>query len=514
MKQKRLLYALGWVKDEYIEEMLSPAMEREHRGVPKKKLWLIAAVIAALLLTGCAAVILMRLEDLTMHQEIMTEPNAETTWVRTSISLQGVAGSPTFQATKEWEEFLRGYDTDNKIIQSTPSEEMDQGEEYYSYNCYTREMADKIDEICEKYGLQRQGRFQPEQSMENICHVLKVDQLVRTDENFEIVDASGYMYRSGTFDLQGSLILCQMEEPMTFDISCISKTDFNGFSGGIGNIEEYIQWNVTTADGVDVLLALGKEDGLMMADMDGYFCNVFLHDRADSPYDTEHESRIRKEDLEDLAQRFNFSIRLGPVSDEDWAYMEDNKIEYESTPQFAPPGTYPGGSFEDRVRFQLANKPNPEELEYALVDIDGNGISDLLIGRKGIIRHIYMTDGENAYEKPFNALARSLKMTDWGDSCLTNASSYIYICEDNKAVYVFEETDGSTSYMIAGVENGEMGWTQTLQEVPAKNAYYKWVRDNIWQDATSITKAEFDEILSTCVPIDIPMTPLTEYPLN
>ena len=44
--------------------------ERQVRALPKRKLWLIAAVIAlALLLVGCAVVYVLRLQDMAFGQE-------------------------------------------------------------------------------------------------------------------------------------------------------------------------------------------------------------------------------------------------------------------------------------------------------------------------------------------------------------------------------------------------------------------------------------------------------------
>ena len=75
------------------------------------------------------------------------------------ISMTGLAGSPESDACIEYQEFLETYDEDEEIISSIGNEETGIGEEYEAYSCYTQEMADKIDEICGKYGLIKKTGF-------------------------------------------------------------------------------------------------------------------------------------------------------------------------------------------------------------------------------------------------------------------------------------------------------------------------------------------------------------------
>lgn len=219
------------------------------------------------------------------------------------------------------------------------------------------------------------------------------------------------------------------------------------------------------------------------------------------------ESEIDKGFIEQLAEDLNLSFTLKRIGDEEWAYLANSQMEREEA---LPLGTYKNGTYDERVRFHLENKPDPASLEYALVDIDGNGDLDLLIGRNGIVRHVYMSDGTNTLEKPFNPIMRKIKMTDYGYADYTNAASSIYICEGNKALYVFEEVDGSISYMIAGVVDGEMNWTDILKEKPTENAYYSL--DTRFYEESPISKEEFQKKLNSCIPIEIEMTPISQYP--
>ena len=70
------------------------------------------------------------------------------------IGLSGYQGSPEGQALAEWQAFLATYDTDRTILEEIgngPAETDDT--RYGLYGVYTQDMADKLEEIIQKYGL-------------------------------------------------------------------------------------------------------------------------------------------------------------------------------------------------------------------------------------------------------------------------------------------------------------------------------------------------------------------------
>lgn len=494
-KELRLLTAIGWVKDEYIQEMMEPGRTRaSHR-----KIWLVATLVAVtLLLTGCAAVIFMSLESQTVHQEIRKDDAMELTRMETLISLQGMAGSPQFQAAQEWAEFERNYDPDSKISQSTPSEEMDQGEEYYSYNCYTPEMARKIDEICEKYGLEKQGKPQFKQSWENVCRVLNSD-IVKESPNVKFRWASGYIYRSGTFSVDGELEFVSGETE-GFQLRCTSKKDFDTVFMNIGDPEQYEQWTTTTADGSEVLLARGSEVALILADRDGFFTAMNI---------SSYEYDVSKEELEEVAGLLDLSFRLHPISDEDWAYLEKN-------PQ-KPTATEVEKAYAERVQIILDAFPQAKTWEYTIMDTDNDGTQDLVIGKDGMVRNIFSVySNGKVYSGSYTlSVHENMKTTVFGDPAGTPvAPSYGYLCEGYKPLNVYEKNDDTVIYEISGILDETQHWGMIhLIEDRTQNVYFRHAAgENGYQDYP-ITKEEFDEILNTCVPIQLEMKPLTEFPL-
>lgn len=522
MNADQILDMLGDAKGKYIweaQQARSGAAGNRRKRLPVRKVWLIAAVIVLmLLLVGCTVVYVLRLQDMKLGERAYSEPaytnpEGETVPARegtdTLISLQGVAGSPSYLAAKEWDEFCSHYDTDHAISQSLTNEEMDLGEEYYSYVCYTREMADEIDEICEKYGLQKQGMPQHEQPWENICRILGVEDLIKTADGVSVDRFGGYIYRSGTFLLEGSLT--PDKTPADFQLSCVAKTDFDDTLLNIGDIDSYEQWVHVSPDGTELLLAVSPQKALIVADRESYFATVnllnFAFDDSAVP-----ESWISKEDLEAIADLFDFSFRLQPIDDEDWEYLGSHKIQREES---LPVGAYPG-AFRDRVIFQL-EKPHPEELGYCLMDVDGNGTEELIIARNGVIRRVYGTYGEHTYEPFFNTTFWTDRIvpTDYGVEDGVNEPNSITLCQGNRAICVYMR-ERETEYMLAGMVDGEMTWVTVLEENPGENAYYSINVEAIgarWE-RTPITKDQFDQILSDYVPLEIELTPLSEYPLE
>ena len=84
MREMRLLNAIGKVDDQYIQELTVGYVKQSR--LPIKRVWLVAAIVAAMLvLLGCAAYIL-RMQELKLGEGevIVTED-----W----ISLQGFVGS-------------------------------------------------------------------------------------------------------------------------------------------------------------------------------------------------------------------------------------------------------------------------------------------------------------------------------------------------------------------------------------------------------------------------------------
>lgn len=130
-----------------------------------------------------------------------------------------------------------------------------------------------------------------------------------------------------------------------------------------------------------------------------------------------------------------------------------------------------------------------ETMEYCLMDADGNGTEDLILGRNGNINAIWtMKDGKTA------GLQGS-----WAQG---------YLCEG----YIFEfavREDGSHFHSYSNLMTGE-----GLGQV----SYYP--SDGVWRyqkgnDIKGITEAEAFEIMNSYAHVELPeMKPVKDFPMN
>ena len=522
MKQKRILYALGNVRDQYIEEMLESGGAAPRR--PVKRVWLIAAVVAAvLLLAGCAAYMLS-LYDLKMGTGDVPEANyPEVT--QDFISLQGFAGSSGYQAAKEWYEFRQTYDPDGKILQSLSNKETMMPEEYWSYSAYTPEMTAKVDEICEKYSLNKQGMAKLFDSEKHFYETLKIERIIR-ENAAEVTISPEYFYKTGSFLLSCDTTLTGADAPWVYPIEyqyrCVMKSDFDEVYLNVGDIESYDQWTYTTQDGTQVLLALGPEKALVIVDMENAFVTMnILNPRVGDIL--LGEQMMTREAMEAFADTFDFSYVPQPLSDDEWEAVQEQqtpRVEAYEAKKGEALKSIGGESYAGRVQYLLDNAPRPELLNYALLDIDGDGAEELLIARGKKIVCIYTVDGDmtaNLLEWPVGIYSYNQL---WEETGLHMSPSYMYLCEGNAVACVYQENDGLEHYHFAVPVEGEMVWTEEIVRDWKNTVFYEYTMEEGsnkgYNDiCTPITEERYWEILGSYVPVkDMEWKALREYPLE
>lgn len=281
---------------------------------------LAAGVAAAFLVIGTAAcaVYYFRLKDVGTGKEKVPDlsvPAEELEGVTPEnilekevdmISLAGVAGSPEHEADVEWQEFLEGYDQDESILAAVGDNPTGFEEEYGEYLCYSQEMADKIDEICEKYSLRKLTGFQLPEDYSGLCEGAGVgDFLGITADDVKAGYTAGYFYADGSFDFDGQAMIGGSSLITTdYQFSRAMKGTFQGTGLNVGDLKEYKEWNYTTKSGETVLLATnGSTKALIIAEREKSFVTVnVLGDILNGTFG------IGEEELEKLAEAFDFSM--------------------------------------------------------------------------------------------------------------------------------------------------------------------------------------------------------------
>ena len=221
------------------------------------------------------------------------------------MSLQGLAGSPEFEANARWQAFYDSYDPDGAILASVGNSDTGLEPRYDAYPCYTREMADTLDAIAEESGLELlsgltlYGAAELPDWMRNT--------LPQSCDAFDHCIYAGYSFDSGSFKTEGAFFFCDARWPYetNYQFVCNRKGYLSVSYLAIGDADDYTQWAYETASGVTVTLALGPDKALIIADLpDAYLVVNVLDVRVGDVQ--QGEAALPAEILEAMADAFRF----------------------------------------------------------------------------------------------------------------------------------------------------------------------------------------------------------------
>ena len=221
------------------------------------------------------------------------------------MSLQGLAGSPEFEANARWHAFYDSYDPDGAILASVGNSDTGLEPRYDAYPCYTREMADTLDAIAEESGLELlsgltlYGAAELPDWMRNT--------LPQSCGAFDHCIYAGYSFDNGSFKTEGAFFFCDARWPYetNYQFVCNRKGYLSVSYLAIGDADDYTQWAYETASGVTVTLALGPDKALIIADLpDAYLVVNVLDVRVGDVQ--QGEAALPAEILEAMADAFRF----------------------------------------------------------------------------------------------------------------------------------------------------------------------------------------------------------------
>ena len=471
------------------------------------RIWLIAAIVALILsLVGCAVAYVLSLDNMVLGTDFI-EDRTGVTEPKTRLSLQGFVGSPSYQAAKEWYDFLQTYDPDNTISQSLSEENLLIPEEYREYNCYTPEMIAKVDEICQKYGLEKQGVAIIPTDAADFYEALQINHLIKVDAQAEVELSPQYFYKTGTFMLSCETKLTDASGlwpyPINYQYYCVMKTDLDDVYLSAVDTQTSDQWEYTTKDGVDLLLVIGETNSLLVADLENAFVtmNVLNAQAGDV---LSGEQKMTRDVMMAFAETFDFSFNpqrptqsqidaINAKNEAYWAEIEAKQKEQEAKFQ-----EYLGrASYAARVKFHLEKDTEATRMGYTFYDFDGNGVKELVIGRDGYIEYIYTEkDGETE------------AIIGWPKLGLGES----YLATDGTLVEVSYGT-----YHFFHIENGEaiMDYWVEHRTYWGHSDESPWrLCDPVADEDRPITEEEYHEYRNSKERVVLEMLPLTAYPLS
>lgn len=298
--------------------------ESMRKAKSKRILRIAAAVAVAVMLPGAAyAAGLFGLQEVNLGKkefevpvrieegEIGTEEKFKMEKFKVDmISLQGMADSPEAKACNEWLDFYESYDADGSIAAKIGNEPTEFREEYGAYSCYTREMADKIDELCEKYQLKKREEPIIEDDYKKILGKYGIADILKPSEDMVNMMQGEVCDSDGNFNLGGEITF--PENPgcsIVYELNRSVKGFFDTTVLNVGNVDDYEQWEYETENGETVLLARNGDKALIIADKEKSFISVcmdgYFRKNANGigePYE------ISREELEKIADSLDFSV--------------------------------------------------------------------------------------------------------------------------------------------------------------------------------------------------------------
>ncbi|WP_343208384.1 hypothetical protein [Anaerolentibacter hominis] len=212
------------------------------------------------------------------------------------LSMQGYTNSPESLAAAEWLDFQNNYDPDGSILAGIGNGPTGLDERYGLYSVYTQEMADKLDEITEKYNLKLHTELL-DISNEDLTTLAGGDFLGKDNQAY-----SSYMYEDGTFHYDGEADIDGML--ITYQFTRCVRGSFTDILYYPGDISEYKDRSYTTSSGVAVTLALGPAYSLILADLGDSIVTVNIF----AGYGVESDRLITGTILELFADSFDWTI--------------------------------------------------------------------------------------------------------------------------------------------------------------------------------------------------------------
>lgn len=490
MNAEVLLDVLGEVDSAYIWDAQKMRDKASVRKPAVKRMWLIAALVAAgILMLGCAVVYALNLKDLAVgekHQEYYDGSSQQVT----VLTLQGMAGTPGYQAAQEWFAFREGYSGEGCE---------DYGEEYAAYIIYTPEMKEKLDEICQTYDLKLLGKMYVDPDVEAGFEALGIHGILRP--GVEVTDEwdSLVYYASGCFRFEDYVTL-EGQQKRIVSFVCQRKDVFTELYPTVGPEGTYEEWTYTTSYGVDVLMVIDnggvRGHAFIMADRGEYMYYLSI-------YEFDGMLLPDKAGLEAYAEAFDFTVEPQPVSADDLQAAEDreqNQAENHDyyamfrfnmeTKMWSPPEEY-AGSIDSYVGYIREHAP-AEYQYYTLMDLNSDGEEELLWGTQD--GHLYevvsMKDG------------------------LVILRFYDYLCQGNVLLW---ERDHAI-YNGLGMEVYECKTYEywTLEERIVQLYYLpetdQWIECRPGCEDQIITYEQAQQIMAQYPKVELEMHPFSEYP--
>ena len=279
MNGQEIFLGLSYISRKYIEEAetetVSGGAGKAHRI---RRPFLLAAVIALLLLlVGCAAVYVLKMEHVKISSGTdqrdyslvdgvyVKDPHTVDT---TTLSMAGLKGSNAYKACADF----YAYETELRASASASGD----------WTGYDDAINAKAQELAEQYGLKPEGQPLTFRTTRNLCNALGVERFVRNSQDVSIDVDQGFCRDSGNFFV---LLRFAFPEDQSYEVTYTSGALYwnrqDTFSRDYFTLEDRGDWverNYTTSAGNTVLILTSpsQERGYIICDRGDALMTVWL----------------------------------------------------------------------------------------------------------------------------------------------------------------------------------------------------------------------------------------------
>ena len=279
MNGQEIFLGLSYISRKYIEEAetetVSGGAGKAHRI---RRPFLLAAVIAlALLLVGCAAVYVLKMEHVKISSGTdqrdyslvdgvyVKDPHTVDT---TTLSMAGLKGSNAYKACADF----YAYETELRASASASGD----------WTGYDDAINAKAQELAEQYGLKPEGQPLTFRTTRNLCNALGVERFVRNSQDVSIDVDQGFCRDSGNFFV---LLRFAFPEDQGYEVTYTSGALYwnrqDTFSREYFTLEDRGDWverNYTTSAGNTVLILTSpsQERGYILCNRGDALMTVWL----------------------------------------------------------------------------------------------------------------------------------------------------------------------------------------------------------------------------------------------
>lgn len=468
-----------------------PAEKPHRRGAHQQKAssqrwWTIIPAAAALFAVVLLGIFVLGRTDKTppSMSNVPTEP----------LTLESLQSSANYKASMEIKDYVQSYNATGDVDETL-------SEAYRAYGCRNTEMAQKVDEICTKYGLNKVGNGISPDTTEGMFTALNVRSMVRDSGNGDVTTSNPSYSADGNFEFWGATTVSGVDYPIEYRAYRAMKQTLSTAYWEIENTSDY-QWsNYVTTAGTDVLIAVGQNNSLVLTDTGDSVVVIVVMNA------TTGDTQTGKAALEAFANTFDLSLapRTQNAPVETTAPTESGTAIPEAyQPVIAKYVTalteHWGGEACSNadISILVSYATSPSELGYALLDLDNDGTDELIIANdaeRQVIYDLYsLVDGKLVHV-----------FTGW------DRNSY-ELREGYRILNIGSNGAASADYVYCHLSNGQLVTDSLIRFDAATDPDHPWFRGTGENDLTPITDENWseDEIYSAAASLPITITPFAD----